>query len=383
MNIYLTFIIFLILIVITTIILYFVLRKDNSNSPHIDPTPDSGKINCNITNDMSTLTQCDINDINSCSNCANGIYKCTKVDNSNPYSVNINGQEINIKNGNWCLPIRPKTLPCNLNSGYYILSIIDDKPVWSCQCRYPNLFQNMGLGGDCIDETACNAKEGLGHLVCPPDATYCKSGENWVDNPTWDPKNGICSCNSGYKYLDQSDGSVIQKYCVNDTCSPGQTDTTKNTCICPTMTGDSGNRKSYINCPDDIQNKDKCKDKQCIQDPCNPGGYYDKNVGHCVCDNDKNYIRKPTENIIGETCIDACSKLYNQCADRGTCYLSSDMDKDNQPIPKCKDCKTPWRQDSTGQCLLPGLPSGSNCNNDNDCYSGVCKAVPFLHNQCA
>ena len=368
------------LAVVVTIIVVHV--QHNKRPPVHPPTPDRDK--CYVSVDPTVLKPCTPGDPDTCDTCKGGLYGCFTVSNTgpnpSPYPIHFKEPKsgepntLYVPDGNWCLPAQIKTLKCNEFSGFPILTkLTDTEYAWKCQCKYPTIFENKGAEGDCTRQVAC---EGLlsdqNKFVCPTGASYCKPGEQWIDDPTWDPTYGTCNCAKGLKPIDRSNRKegIWDFECQTDQCSPGVSDG-KN-CKCPKPTGSTGGYfVSYINCPGDMPDdkKDLCDAKYplCINDPCNPGGVYDPGTGGCKCDPGKHFQQvQDTSSPIGYACINPCSGKFNPCADRGTCYT------DDKGVAKCKDCKYGWYQDDKDMCANPMKTFGDRCDGGYQCLSGHC-----------
>lgn len=220
------FIISIIIVVSLSIIIAVIISNKNKNDHIVPPTP-TQKDKCDISNDPTTLKKCDPNDQDTCNNCANGLHSCFTVDQDKKvYTFSEGNKTVNVPTGNWCLPAKIKNFPCNRFTGYPVLAKLNDTEyAWRCQCKYPNLFNNQGVFGDCINQVACSSQ---GELVCPEGSNFCKSGDPWPkdEDKSWEPTLGVCKCNDNLKYLDASDyeNEIFDKRCVSDTCSPGKTD---------------------------------------------------------------------------------------------------------------------------------------------------------------
>lgn len=357
----------LFLIIIVAVIMYFRNQKNK-----IQPSDD--KISCNISSNPSLLTKCDPSDRNACTNCTQGLYSCITVDSQNQHTINQNGTETNIPTGSWCLPPIVKTFPCNTFSGYRVLTKISDSEfAWKCHCKYPELLSNRGVEfGDCTYPVACEGNP----LVCPPEGKYCTPGKQWIEEPTYDPTYAVCACPSGTNYIhnDPPPGSW-DKRCVLDTCIPGHSSQSSgnNGCVCPDKSQDSsGNWTSYIKCPQNVaeDKKIQCSFNQCVQDPCNPNGYYDSSQGKCVCTT-KGYTNKQdSESAIKNVCYAPCDDQHNPCGSRGDCNWAI---TDNAVVTTCINCKTPWKQDSTNMCNFHMKNIGDSCSTNSDCISDYCE----------
>jgi hypothetical protein len=368
-------IILLSLIIGISIIVAIELRKHGGG--HVNPDGPSGpsKVTCPVTIDTSNLQKCNPSDPNSCNKCSEGLHSCFTVTDDNPYHVEqkiTDSGEKNIDkvpNGNWCLPAKIKTFPCNEFSGYPVLTkLTQTEYAWRCQCKYPTLFTNKGEFGDCTQEVACGVQEdNNNYLKCPADSKVCTPGEKWVDNPVWEPTAGVCNCEDGTKFVNRpsSDNSDWEKLCVTDTCSPGGF-TSDGKCICQDKTQDGDEYKSYVRCPEDVQTKNMCSSgPTCLPDPCNPGGYYSKQKHTCVCSGE--FISKTNQSsIVGSTCYSPCSGKNNPCGKRGTCSITADG------MAECKDCVSPYKQDKTNMCNAELKGDGNKCSSDSECVSGAC-----------
>lgn len=352
----------LVLIFIITVLVFVSINKHSKNSDnhHIHVKPDDHTIrNCPVVLDKTKLAKCDSSDPNSCEDCKNDFYSCINVTKDNPYIIkDVDGKNVNIPEGSWCLPLVKKSnIECNQFTGYPILIKKSEKEMgWHCQCRYPNLFENKkGVNTDCTKEIACNTNDNFGTLVCPKDKDFCKEGEKWTDNPTWDPKYGVCDCIKGkYNIIFNQDNNNINMHCQTDPCYPGEliTDDKGNkVCKCPESIKDKdGNIISYIRSPDDIPVSDRKNTDtlKCLLDPCNPGGKYNKDKEICECNIDKNYIPKQDSNSrIKSICINSCSTKNNPCYDSE-------------------------RNKITGTCKVEKKSSTSGVTNVDDNYETVC-----------
>lgn len=351
-------------IILATILIHFL------NKPkQIDPNNPNNKLSCVVSSDQKLLTPCNPNDVNSCSNCTQGIYSCITVDDENPHKTEQDGTEKSIPNGSWCLPpTKTDTFSCNKFSGYPVFSRVSaNEFAWRCQCRFPTLITSGNIWSDCTYQTACGGDSNP--LVCPNDASYCTPGTAWSAEPTYFPTNAVCKCGNGTKYIDNSDPSKNSwdKRCVTDTCVPGYS--SDNGCKCPDKTQNSdGSWLSYIRCPQNVADDKKmqCEYNQCIQDPCNPNGYYDPSQLKCVC-TAAGYINQQNEqSVIKNICYAPCDDQHNPCGDRGQCQLNSDG------TTQCTNCVSPWKQDPTNKCNFHMKDLGEKCSNDSDCLSNYC-----------
>ena len=388
-------IIFFVLIII--IIIFIIIKKENSQSSDITESDKQNNIDCPISKDYTQLKICDPSNVDECTNCNQGLYSCVNVSNDNPYKVKDDqGNNYNIPNGNFCLPPIYETLPCNQYSGVYVLRKINNNEfAWTCECKYPFLLQNAGSLGNCTYEVACGANvNSQNHLVCPTGATYCTPGTTW-NNSTggsqWDPKYGVCQCDTGLMYKDYSNGDVYRKECITDTCTPGITvDISDNkSCTCPertsvSYTGYTG-YVSYIACPNSSMRTGLCTDDSplCLPDPCNPHGYWDNENATCTCDQNNGWYPYTTENsIMNQICFQPCSDQNNPCGvgpyKRGDCIY----DPANK-IGTCTNCTDLWTQESKNDdpyqtCKKRLSNIGENCDKDSDCArytecgNGVC-----------
>ena len=177
-------ILLLVVILVAGITTTIILVRRKSKSTHIGGGGNGGGgdvVKCRVSSNSDDLTECDPNDTNSCEKCG-GLFSCYAVTDDSPYKYTIykgnNHTELKVPNGSWCLPTKTKTLPCNQYSGFPILTRVSPtENAWTCNCKYPQLFQTAGLFGNCLDEIACN---GEGHLVCPPGHSFCKERRNRI-----------------------------------------------------------------------------------------------------------------------------------------------------------------------------------------------------------
>lgn len=346
---------------------------------HVTPSGGGGgqTQNCSPNQDVGLMIKCDPNDPKSCDNCS-GPSSCYVVDKDHPYYYtygSLPNQKIAVPDGTWCLPTKTTTLPCNQFSGYPVLVRLNSQEnAWACHCRYPNLFQNKGALGNCTFEVACGYQTGDGQLVCPKGSKYCTPDKPWVDQPTYDPIAGVCKCKDGLKYADFSipDQGVYIKACVQDTCTPGKEVDGKCDCGKPQKHED-GTYTSYIRCPDDIIEGQPVPcttdSPMCLDDPCNPAGYYDNTTLKCVCTYPGTAPKENENSPVGWVCESPCDPAHNPCGNRGTCYL--DQIK-GDTVAKCKDCLFPWIQDKDNLCQLRLKDPGESCENDSQCFSGNC-----------
>jgi hypothetical protein len=372
----------IVLIVIVIGVIYFMAtRKPSKDSGHI--TPPHGRIivskKCPATIDTKALVECDPKDPNSCNTCSDGLHACFTITDDEPYNIDINGSKLKVPNGNWCLPAKIKTLPCNEFSGFPILAKLSNTEyVWKCQCKYPSLFTNAGEFGDCTSEVACGAQlNSNNHLVCPPNSEACTPGTKWLDNPTWDPTYGACSCDEKLKFVDKSNRpeGVWDKECLSDSCYPGVTE--GESCKCPDKVQTATDVSSYIRCPDDVKPTERslCSvDIECIKDPCNPGGYYDPATGKCVCPIDGYAPALNSISPVGWICDSPCGPEANPCAERGDCILVDGK-------AQCTNCHFPWIQilnDDTCGATYPNLcgchqrVNGEKCHHAYECMTHYC-----------
>lgn len=367
MNILLILILSILLMIITFILSTIYNNYTKTTTNYIKkPSSGNGDFKCPISDDPKLLKQCNPQDQNSCNQCQDGLHSCFTIDDNNKYK-----SSINVPNGNWCLPTSVVDLPCNQYSGTSTLTkFIDNEYAWKCHCKYPNLFINKGEFGDCVSQVACGGEENP--LICPTDATFCTPGEKWIDNPTWNPEQAVCKCANGTKYVNYDRNGVQIKECVNDSCYPnGKINNDNNSCICNEKTGNVGSYKSFINCPTELPDNQKnlCDENnpECIDDPCNPYGYWDVNSLTCKCAD--GYVSAPDSNSPTKTkCFNPCDDINNPCGSRGDCYY----DKTNNKT-LCNNCKKPWVQDDSRLCLKTLKPQGASCTNSNECSSGTCQ----------
>ena len=355
----------IIIVLIISIVIAIIVSQVGSGGNDIIPIPIDDKEKCDVSSDITLLKSCDPTNQDSCNNCSGGPHSCFTVTDDKPYHFSVDDTILNVPNGNWCLPAQTRTVPCNQFTGYPVLTKNDNEYIWRCQCKYPTLFKNAGVWGDCTQEVACNALEGQGNLVKPNSST------KWVDDPTWDPTVGVCKCNNDLKYIDQSNPElgIWSKQCVKDSCSPGKT--VGNDCLC----GDG-----YLKCPTDLPDSTKSicdpNNPQCIVDPCKPGGYYDINKQICVCNTDAGYTSIPnSQSPVKSICASPCSPGgINPCEGKGECYIDSTSGKE---VVKCKNCIYPWYQDSNNMCNNPMKKNGSKCEHSYECLSGTCERDMF------
>ena len=137
--------------------------------------------------------------------------------------------------------------------------------------------------------------------------------------------------------------------------------------------------KTLIRCPTDIPdvNKHLCSTdrKQCVTDPCNPGGYYKPSPsgGACVCDESAGYTTAQNSNsIVKSICDSPCGPGRNPCSKRGTCVIDKSTGK-----ALCDYCKSPYFQDDTNMCKTVKSIFGSGCSKDSQCISNNCGHDPW------
>lgn len=328
----------IVLFFVTVLILigaYFYSQQTRIKKHMVNNTPQ----NCTTTN----LKECKLQaDCNLC----NDTMLCTHVTVKKPYTYKKDGKTINVQNGKYCLPPKAKDLKCNHHSGTQVLTFdpYSKQYLWRCECNSPLIVTNDNVYSDCVNVVACNG----GKLVCPDKSPDCKSGSEWKDSPTWNPADGICKCGKGMKYI--SGGG--KKYCVEDVCSPGTT--FNDTCKCPSnKTPDKHNHwKTTI-----------VKEKRCIDDPCNPNGYF---LGRtCKCANGTIPIQDALS-VTGWRCDIPC-RVHNPCGAKGTCVYKDEK-------YQCKNCVSPYYQ--TKDQLCSGIKKGysEECKSDVECLYGNCSA---------
>jgi|694.fasta_scaffold11241_5 hypothetical protein len=365
---------------------------------------------------------------------------CDDSDNSatlkfseNPYIWKHGTDIINVpeslENKGWCLPDVKQTTSCNqFTSDTILVEYEDNKYEWGCHCTIQNLFDQLSPLSDCNLEKACGHDSGFGDLYvvknmddgnqlkcntnsecitagadslcCVPDTTGNLSGScddnvsgseqkychvPWLSQPNSDPRYGRCKCGTGLTYFGYSDTNIYTKNCVKDSCEPNgiKVDTS---CEC---------NPGYIRCPEDTKNisyKQNCEGQpQCIPDPCQPFGTYDKDAKSCNCI-DTAGIADDKSNSIGETCVEFC-KNNGPCGDRGTCIL---IGSDSYRKPFCKNCRCPYCNPGDTGCgsSEPGYPNnctlrmpnmaepGQDCFGMTCCAPGECKYDPYLGRSC-
>jgi hypothetical protein len=285
-------------------------------------------------------------------------------------------------------------------------------------------FQKCTKDSDCNKDDpndVCWDQYGNNFGDKPNETGYCYT--QWNPNLPINPiTSGICKCGSGkyqYKTKDAAGNNIYE--CLGDKCQKNISDQDigktivigENSKQCKCNTG-------YISCPEDIpsegvstdiQNiKLLCKDvPQCIPDPCinkfcsngttcskdsecndpysrcingkcsdttsscindvqcgsgkichNDSSKFDN--GNCTCE--PGFINIENEySYVGHSCKDLCSE--NPCGDRGICYI-------NNGEAKCRNCKSPYGQDSDGKCTKVLKVRGDSCENDVQCYSNKC-----------
>jgi hypothetical protein len=400
---------------------------------------------CDISSDVNKQKKCQSNE--DCAQCIGGVHLCYEVDNNSSnselhyrYKMQDGNRTHDIPKGKWCLPAKPtkgKDSPnCNLFSGTPSLTLGKDNTVaWTCHCKYPNLFQNSGLYGDCNYEVACGSELNRGHLVAPKNGlktltSTIKAGERWIDNPTWDPTLGTCSCSQeGFqaKHDDvlpsnQDEKRYATLSCVKEGCYPGRDDPHDDSlCDCRYIKGGSpwdDNLKKYIPDKDKgyvtyVSTKVAGLSPICTRDPCNPGGYKsDGNLdtdNRCVCDfgqinDDPNTaFSKPGNGEAlgypsGQFCLTPClqhrqtaleeSKKKGKkisidvgdplCGGRGVCIdrfdTSTGTNIKRRAWSECTSCNPPYVQSQDKLCNKKLSWIYGNCDHDGDCYGSlVCK----------
>lgn len=384
-------ILFLIISLTTSIIVY----KNKNKNNLIQINSINQKIDCPLSTNSLILKKCEPSDVNSCNNCSDTLNFCITVDEKNPYIFKKDdGTKGLIPNGNWCLPASLKDGICNPFSGYPILTKLNNTEyTWKCQCKYPSLFKNKGVFGDCTSPVACFG----GDLVSPSDNENCKQGEKWLECPKWDPKDGVCSCPENTMYLDRSDinNNILSKQCVLDYCSPGQTNynnynTNTNTninCICPNKYKDETGYKSFINCPGDLPTATKddnalcVKDiPRCIEDPCNPGGYWDTTQNTCICDKNEGYISiQDSNSLVKSICIKPCANDPCQAVAKN-CIPDKDQYSKDKTYFRCENCIYPqvadkYQKNNNNKCYDKLKPEGYSCSDSWECQTGKCAKV--------
>jgi hypothetical protein len=263
-------------------------------------------------------------------------------------------------------------------------------------------------GGRCRPISTCDPKCKDGETCCDGNcySLPCTPGQPWTEDPTWDPVlYGVRKCHGAgerpFKRYDTVTGRYMME-CVNDFCAPGGSyDSDDNTCKCDPKTGTpgKGDYSSWVNCPEDVQDhsgsgginfKESCPpvgsactdgqtcDHQCVKDPCNPLGYFDKTSGKCVCDGSP-YAAESQDlaSPVGSICTDMCDgpggkepnapcgglKLNNPLH-RGTCYINDAKE------PKCHtpcDHANGYIQGPNGLCEGTCTTTGNDCSDDECC----------------
>ena len=270
-----------------------------------------------------------------------------------------------IPSGKWCLPKPIKSLQCNPYTGTPTLSKRNDgELVWNCECNadVSEILEKKGEFGDCNLEK-CNIVDiddntNRWYTNCyNPDGT---PKDNF--NTCWDPAEGKCLCPSGMMNPYINKGDVNNFKCVSDSCYdidlyPGShgTNSSYSSCKCPTIQpykGDAnGVYRTLVSCPDNQDNNSSCSvdpnaneenkynscdcgrqttfpgrvmlgsqdevdlsEPQCIPDPCNPGGYFDKVTRECVCHGDT-IQQQSYSSPVGMICADM--KSNDICSVRG------------------------------------------------------------------
>ena len=348
-----------------SVIIAVIISNKNKNDDHIIPPTPEQKDKCDISNDPTTLKKCDPTDQDTCNNCANGLHSCFQVTDENPFKLDIGDDTVNVPNGNWCLPAKIESRPCNRFTGYPVLTKLNDTEyAWRCQCKYPSLFNNQGVFGDCINQVACNSQ---GDLVCPDGSDYCTHGDLWPvdESKSWDPTLGVCKCNPGTTYINESN---TDKRCVSDTCDPGTT--VGGDCDCSNIVSISNvlPYNTFIKCPTDLPAETSlCKySKQCIKDPCNPHGHYNKNTQQCDCDEANGFrTTQSSSSPVKSICFNPCNP--GPCGKRGNCVVDTTTNK-----ATCVNCKSPWFDDDTHMCLTVKQQKNTDCSADSQCISNNC-----------
>ena len=154
-----------------------------------------------------------------------------------------------------------------------------------------------------------------------------KSNKPWITDPTVDPsEDTYCECGEGF-----TRDPLQPTRCIPNTCHASGGDMTerqgKRACDCPPpVQGDNGDWKSSISCPSDYTtNYPPCSSihPRCVEDPCNPGGYFDPSSGKCKCSG--TFVEHgDSSSPIGSRCVDVCGSLNNPCGGRGKCQAIGD-----------------------------------------------------------
>ena len=378
---YLLFVPLVIYLAGLTVILFYQRHEQSLFTSSLSPSAlaNTLAVRCPASVDPANLIPC--NDDSVCETKCGPLHTCYQVRQDYLFKESVTAKEPVLvpdspaSQKGWCLPTKTTTkLKCNELTGTPVLTqLTDTQNAWTCHCKYPFLFQNAGLYGDCTDEVACGARNPplTGTLVCPQSMSkYCKPGEPWVKNPTWNPLQGECKCPSGLKFLDRS--SLQEKLCVADSCTPGKSaDDPLAGCECPpkVKTGE-GEWVSYIRCPADVLDEKVCNNgnNQCVPDPCNPSGYWDG--GGCVCNGVFQSVDDATS-LTGKVCNDLCGTTGGKCGNRGTC---------NPLTGYCKvyTCISAWQPDTAinnqinETCSKPRFSRGHPCKAGFQCLSGTC-----------
>ena len=295
------------LIIVSIIAVLVLLGGGENKGGGFTPSP-SVKANCLPSENINELISCDPNnDLCSSQICNNELTKCYSISKADPYKVQMNDKTYDVPAGNWCLQLKAKKDQCNPFTSTPILAKDDKGDLkWICDCKYPNLFTKVSVDGDCNKQVACQYVSYSGILQDETEVGQLVSIEDKkAYDFSYDPTNTLCMCKPGYRYNNLDNGKI--KTCVADTCSPGTFDinSSEEKCICPEKVVKADNTYySYVRCPQDVskeQLKVNCENKpRCLQDPCNPFGYYDSSKKECICN--EGYFSTNTDNDIGKSC---------------------------------------------------------------------------------
>jgi len=279
-----TNIIILLLILILIPILYILYTSYHTEKSTINSDNDDTNIKtipCGVLSSL-TIKKCDKKDEKDiCSSCQcssdrsiiENCMTCTEVNDQNKYIVPLskedckdpfvfddNTKKCQLKNGNYCLPVKMNEINCNPYTSDKVLTLNGNLYEWKCVCKNPYKF----TGTTCSNIKICGMFGSLDNPNTNNNRALIKKGTSppdyWNENSDWDPldvNNSKCLCKENEFYEEKSQS------CLPGTCGGGKPDpNNKKACIeCP---------QYHISC-NRINNdslKGICVLPSCIPDPC-------------------------------------------------------------------------------------------------------------------